>query len=103
MMVLLDANLLLRTLDVGHPHRPIARAALRQLQLRGRDIVLVPQVLYEYWAAATRPLEQNGMGADISATESNIVDWMRVFRRLLDERGVYLRWRDLVNSYQVIR
>ena len=101
MRVLLDANLLLRLDDEGHAHHDTALAALDWLAAHDHEAVIVPQVLYEYWVVATRPLEVNGLGLDVASAERAVAEWMTVFKPLLDERGVFGHWRDLVSAHEV--
>jgi predicted nucleic acid-binding protein len=62
MKVLVDTNVLVRVAHKTHPHTRLAETALQQLWNDGHDLRIVPQVLYEYWSVATRPIEQNGLG-----------------------------------------
>ena len=50
---------------------------------------------------ATRPLEVNGLGLDVASGERAVAEWMTVFQPLLDERGVFGHWRDLVSAHEV--
>jgi predicted nucleic acid-binding protein len=78
-----------------------ALATIDWLDANGHEGVLVPQVFYEYWVVATRPLENNGLGMDAAVADQAMLRWMSTFRLLLDERGVYNLWRDLVTSNHV--
>ena len=72
-MILLDTNILARSAQPGHSQYQSAIAAVDTLRLRNETLCLVPQVLYEYWVVATRPVEQNGLGmtaAEAAATSS---------------------------------
>ena len=102
MKVLIDTNLLLRLEDAGHAHHDTAVAVIDWLAAHGHEAVIVPQVLYEYWVVATRPLNVNGLGLDVASTDVAITEWMTVFKLLLDERGVFVRWRDLVTANAVM-
>jgi len=62
MTILFDTNVLCRLADRRHPVHEHAHSALRTLLQRRDPIVLVPQVLYEFWVACTRPANQNGLG-----------------------------------------
>ena len=101
MKVLLDTNLLLRLGDRGSPAHGEAVAAIDWLHAHGHQGVLVPQVLYEYWVVATRPLNVNGLGMEPVVVGQVLEKWMAAFPPLLDERGVFVRWRDLVSSFDV--
>lgn len=100
MLVLLDTNVLLRALEPGHSHHGDAVQALRRLRRDDHVPCVVPQVHYEFWVAATRPLALNGLG--MSAAEAR-AELLRLgpplFRLLRDERAIYDKWRDLIEKY----
>lgn len=62
MTALLDTNILLRIATPNHPMHTTARHAVSKLQADGVRLVLVPQIVYEYWVVATRPAKENGLG-----------------------------------------
>ncbi len=101
MRILLDTNVLLRLSDKDHASHNLALAAMDWLHAAGHQGVIVPQVLYEYWVVATRPLENNGLGVDVLTADADVTEWMSLFRVLLDERGVLPRWRVLVTDHAV--
>jgi predicted nucleic acid-binding protein len=101
MRILLDTNVLLRISDKDHASHGTAVSAVEMLEAAGHEGAVVPQVLYEYWVVATRPIESNGLGADPITVEADLDDWAATFRLLLDERGVYTRWRSLVSDHAV--
>ncbi len=69
MRVLIDTNVLLRIADRSHSMHAGAVDAIDILHEQGHDGVIVPQVLYEYWGVATRPLVNNGLGVDVEIAE----------------------------------
>jgi predicted nucleic acid-binding protein len=71
------------------------------LRQRGHDLVIVPQVLYEFWSVATRPIEQNGLGMNSSEAQAELTAIQRLVRLLRDERGIYAIWEQLVSSFGV--
>ena len=75
--------------------------AVDWLAANGYEPVLVPQNLYEYWAVATRPVENNGLGMAPPQVDEAISDWLTLFRLLLDERGIFKLWRELVTVHDV--
>src|SRR5436189_2281412 len=55
-------NVLLRIAQRNHPMHCDARECVRVL-FRRKDVTqIVPQVLFEFWVVATRPVESNGLG-----------------------------------------
>jgi predicted nucleic acid-binding protein len=102
MLVLLDTNVLLRVVEPRHPVHALAVAAVRGLRDSGRELCLVPQVHYEFWVVATRPIAQNGLGMSTADAERALSRFAPPWFRLLrDERAVYDCWRELVAKYLV--
>lgn len=64
MKILGDANILIRTANPVDPEHQTSIDALRQLAVSGHELIVVPQVLYEYWVVATRPDCQQRSGDD---------------------------------------
>src|SRR3712207_3746285 len=62
MNVLIDTNILGRIVEVGHAQHRVASDAADALRRAGDTLCLVPQVLYEFWVVATRPIAANGLG-----------------------------------------
>ena len=96
MTVLLDTNILLRVASPTHAMHKEARDAVANLQRQGEDLVLVPQVIYEYWVVATRPLASNGLELTATIASKAIDNFSSIFQLLRDERGIYTIWKDLV-------
>lgn len=101
MRILVDTNVVLRLGDKHHVMHGEALAAIDWLDANGHECVIVPQVLYEYWVVATRPRENNGLGMSVSEANAAISQSVEFFRLLLDERGVFKYWRDLVAANDV--
>ena len=59
-------------------------------------LCLVPQVIYEFWVAATRPVEVNGLGMDVPLAQHSIEGLLQDFVLLKDERGIFGNWQSLV-------
>ena len=68
--VLVDTNVLLRLAQPTSPQHAPAQAALMALDSAGLELCLVPQVLYEYWAVATRPPSANGLGLSVPEADA---------------------------------
>ena len=72
MTILVDTNILLRIAHKNHPHTAVAATAIQRLLGESHELRVVPQVLYEYWAVATRPVDQNGLGFSTEIVNSDI-------------------------------
>jgi predicted nucleic acid-binding protein len=101
MNVLVDTNILLRSAEpIHHMHAP-ARAAVGALTARGDVLCVVPQVLYEFWVVATRPLAVNGLGWASAAADAEIGTILAGFQFLPDSPDVFTEWRALVAAHAV--
>lgn len=76
--------------------------AVQTLRLANEILCLVPQVLYEYWVVATRPVEFNGLGMTAAEVQSDVAMLLSRFRMFRDERAIFERWHELVARHQVI-
>ncbi len=102
MRVLVDSNILLRIDQSRHPHQEAALQAVERLVTRGHEPRTVPQVFYEYWVVATRPVESNGLGFSPADTQRLLGEHDMLFPVLKDERGILPLWADLVVRYGVV-
>jgi predicted nucleic acid-binding protein len=100
MAVLLDTNILLRLLQPHHPHSSLAERALNILRKRNEELNLTAQNLVEFWAAITRPMDENGLGftTEQAAVESDMLKRLFVF---LPEAPLLEEWGRLVSAYRV--
>ena len=71
MHILIDTNVLLRTIQPGTADCAVARAAIRECRKTDR-LTIVPQVVYELWVVLTRPTDVNGLGMSSAAAEQRI-------------------------------
>lgn len=101
MNFLIDTNVLVRIQDVADTRHKEAIAAIELLKKDGHDCYIVPQILYEFWVVATRPLENNGLGMDSLRAQQAVNEWMSLFRLKLDERGLFAKWMNLVSAHHV--
>jgi predicted nucleic acid-binding protein len=101
MRILLDANILLRLVEPAHPHYAASRDGIELLEDRDHELILVPQVLYEFWAVATRPIANNGLGMTVPDALNQLTETKELFRLLRDERAIYEIWEQLVSSLEI--
>ena len=101
MLILPDTNILLRLADSGLPLTAVASTAVDQLNAEQRDLVIVPQVLYEFWAVTTRSTAAHGLGKTPEYAEQFVRAYCRLFRLLRDERTICERWLQLVTQQQI--
>ena len=87
--MLVDTNLLVRTLQPHHPLFPIADGAISALRYRGQRLYLVPQNLLELWTVATRPIAANSLGLLTNVARSEIERMERFFSILPETPAIY--------------
>ncbi|HJT76516.1 MAG TPA: PIN domain-containing protein [Gemmataceae bacterium] len=102
MNVLLDTNILARLAEPGTVASQVAHDAVRALPLRGDVPCLVPQVLYELWVVATRPVAANGLGFTPAQADAELARVLTLFPLFFpDTAAIFPEWRRLVVAHQV--
>jgi len=98
---LLDTNILLRLAQRNHPMHKDARECLRVL-LRRKDVLQVaPQIMFEFWVVATRPISSNGLGLTVEVVKRKLEEAESLFELLQDTAAIYREWLRLVHVYSV--
>jgi len=100
MATLLDTNILLRLIQPGSPYSPVAEKALAVMRRKSEALCVVSQNLFEFWAVATRPQADNGLGLSVDQALREIGRLRRLFV-LLPELPLQSEWEKLVVQYQV--
>lgn len=101
MSYLVDTNVLLRLAQRTHLMHVDARRALASLRKQGEELCIIPQNLIEFWAAATRPLAENGLGLSIDEAAREIKKLKRLFKLLSDLPTIFAEWENLVIQHRV--
>ncbi|HEV7797105.1 MAG TPA: type II toxin-antitoxin system VapC family toxin [Pyrinomonadaceae bacterium] len=96
-----DTNLLLRSLEDGHVAQPVAEKGLFALRDRGEIFSIFPQNLIEFWAVATRPVTNNGLGLSIAQAEAEVISLKTLFVLLPDTPEIFSEWEKIVLQYRV--
>lgn len=97
-----DTNVLLRSIDDGHPTQPTAKNALLLLRDQGETASIFPQNLIEFWAVATRPSAINGLGWSVDRAKQELADLKKLFVVLTDPDATLNEWDGLGLRYGVI-
>ena len=103
-MILVDANVLLRLIQIGHPHQRPAMEAMAVLHLRDREqLVICAQTLYEMYAVCTRPADapNPGLGLAPAAAMAQLETAESQFDLEPEPPTVVPRWKELVVRYGV--
>jgi len=95
MIALLDTNVILRDVDALDSQHALVRAAIEERIRADWDLLLAPQILYEFWVVATRPPEQNGLGLSPSEANARIRLLRDAYSLLPDPPDLLARWLEL--------
>jgi predicted nucleic acid-binding protein len=101
MLLVLDTNVLLRLVEPEHERHRAAVGAVDALDALGHTKAILPQIVYEFWAVATRPINARGLGLTGAEVHSKLEGILATARLLRDERRIYERWRELVADHDV--
>ena len=72
MAILIDTNVLLRSVQPSHLLHANAIRALQVLIRRQSMLVVVLQNIAEFWNVATRPVQYNGLGFTIEEAQNEL-------------------------------
>lgn len=97
-----DTNILLRSIEDGHVAQPIAQNGLFGLRDRGEILSIFPQNLVEFWAVATRPIANNGLGWSVDRATQELANLKNLFVVVADTEAILAEWERLVVLHRVI-
>jgi predicted nucleic acid-binding protein len=101
MDILIDTNILVGSVQIESALHSEAIHALLVLRDRGDRVCVVPQNVYEFWAVATRPIENNGLGMTPRQAHDLAGRIESLYKLLRDPPDLYDEWRRLVVNYGV--
>jgi predicted nucleic acid-binding protein len=102
MNILLDTNILARMAQPGSAAYQVALDATNALGRRGDTPCLLPQVLYELWVVATRPVAVNGLGFTVAQAAAELARVLALFPLLADTPAIFPEWQRLVTAHAVM-
>jgi len=79
MAYLPDTSVVLRLNEPTNPLCKIVEQCLDKLGQNGEALVIVPQILVEFWVVATRPKSVNGLGLTIEEAEKELKNLQSIF------------------------
>jgi predicted nucleic acid-binding protein len=101
MRVLVDTNILLRSVQPNHPLCSQATHAVAKL-IRQKDAVFFcSQNIAEFWNVATRPAGQNGLGLSLEEVVQEVTNIEKSLTLLPDVPGIYSAWKQIVAAHKV--
>jgi len=74
---------------------------VRVLLTRGDELFVIAQNLIEFWAVATRPIANNGLGLTIAQATEELTKLKSLFVILPDTAEILPAWEQLVVKHQV--
>ena len=101
MPILIDTNILLRSVQPSHPMHAGAVHALEVLMKREEALVIALQNVAEFWNAATRPIVHNGLGFTIEEAQEELARLEGFFRILTEDAASYAAWKTLLIANRV--
>ena len=101
MAILVDTNILLRSLYPHHPHYSVAKRSIAALERGGEILCIAPQNPIEFWAVATRPRGDNGLGLPHARAAGEIATQRQIFDLLPWTPDVLNTWQGLVAQWGV--
>jgi predicted nucleic acid-binding protein len=101
MAVLVDTNILLRSVQPHHPHFQFVEHAFAILRARNETLNVTAQNLIEFWAVATRPLSDNGLGMAPEAATNELGVLKLLFFLLPEPASIFEEWERIVTTYRV--
>jgi predicted nucleic acid-binding protein len=101
MAVPLDTNIFVRLLNPQAPQAVLAERALNALRASGEELQITSQNLVEFWAVATRPIAENGLGLSVEQTIKELSALKALFV-LLPEIPLQREWERLVSQYRAL-
>lgn len=95
MRILLDTNVLGRLANPADSLHASAVNGLSAARERGYRPSLVPQVIYEFWVVATRPIDRNGLGMTVREAQADLDKCLAMFELFRDERAIFAALDDI--------
>jgi predicted nucleic acid-binding protein len=96
-----DTNVLLRSIDNGHAAQPVVNDGLLAIRSQGETLSIFPQNLVEFWAVATRPMANNGLGWSVDRAKVELENLKYLFVVLAHTDVVFDEWERLVVYHRV--
>jgi predicted nucleic acid-binding protein len=101
MRVLVDTNILLRSVQPNHPLCSQATHAVSKF-IRQKDAVFFcAQNIAEFWNVATRPVDRNGLGLSPEEALQEVSNIEKSLTLLPDVPAIYSAWKQIVAVHKV--
>jgi len=101
MVCLPDTNIILRLVNRNDPLHQVVSQAIERLEQSGEELVIIPQILVEFWTVATRPKDVNGLGMPTREAENELEKLQKLFTVLPENEKIFDEWKRLIVKYKV--
>jgi predicted nucleic acid-binding protein len=101
MRVLVDTNILLRSVQPNHPLSSQATHAVAKLIRQNDEVFFGPQNIAEFWNVATRPADRNGLGWSPEEAAQEVENIEKLLTLLPEVPSVYGAWKQIVTANKV--
>jgi len=99
---LVDTNVASRRVLPADPHHFVITQAIDLLRHQGDVLYITAQVIIEFHALATRPVEANGLGMAAAQASLEATKIEAIFPLLPEVPAIFPLWRNLVDTFGVI-
>src|SRR5690349_2876856 len=93
MRIVVDTNALLSNIQQTRADHPRVRDALRALVQDGHELCTCPQILYEFYAVASRPAAENGLGMSPARAAATLDLLIASYVLLSEPADMLTRWK----------
>ena len=100
-ILFVDTNVLLTATDVLRPLHLEAQRIFSKASQQGFHLAVSGQILREYLAVATRPVEANGLGLTVPDAVENVEQFLQFANLFEETEEVALRLRELAKNLDV--
>jgi predicted nucleic acid-binding protein len=99
--ILVDSNVLIFSIQQGHPWREDSIKALEFFLAADETVCVFLQNIAEFWNVCTRPVDKNGLGLQVKEKERRLTGLDSTLTLLHDTPSVYREWRKLLVQHDV--
>lgn len=101
MAYLPDTSITLRLVNTKDPLHQTVSQSVKRLEQNGEELVMIPQILVEFWTVATRPHDVNGFRMTTDEAEKELGNLQKLFPLLPENEQIFDQWKTLVVQHKV--
>lgn len=100
-MILLDTNVILRSKQKNADDHSSITKKLVQFTEQGELLIVAPQIIYEFYAIITRPIEQGGLGLSSTIGFKEVESILDTYTILPENGALLAYWQNLVKKFDL--